>query len=34
MAMGENYVMVTFQSGMEYWKNILKGFEDGGMRWA
>ncbi|WP_339295825.1 substrate-binding domain-containing protein [Paenibacillus sp. FSL W7-1279] len=29
-SMGENYVMVTFQSGMEYWKNILKGFEDGG----
>lgn len=29
-SIGENYVMVTFQSGMEYWKNILKGFEDGG----
>lgn len=24
----ENYVMVTFQSGMEYWKSGLKGFED------
>ncbi|MGN7165560.1 substrate-binding domain-containing protein [Paenibacillus cellulositrophicus] len=29
-SIGENYVMVTFQSGMEYWKNIVKGFEDGG----
>ncbi|AEI45108.1 sugar ABC transporter (sugar-binding protein) [Paenibacillus mucilaginosus KNP414] len=25
---GEKYVMVTFQSGMEYWKSSLKGFED------
>ncbi|MDO7907147.1 substrate-binding domain-containing protein [Paenibacillus sp. JX-17] len=25
----ENYVMVTFQSGLEYWKSCLKGFEDG-----
>ncbi|MBB5325412.1 ribose transport system substrate-binding protein [Anoxybacillus tepidamans] len=24
----EKYVMVTFQSGMDYWKNGLKGFED------
>ncbi|MFC5985009.1 substrate-binding domain-containing protein [Marinicrinis lubricantis] len=24
----EKYVMVTFQIGNEYWKNILKGFED------
>ncbi|MFA9560602.1 substrate-binding domain-containing protein [Evansella sp. AB-rgal1] len=24
----ENYVMVTFQSGMDYWKSSLKGFED------
>jgi ribose transport system substrate-binding protein len=24
----EKYVMVTFQSGMDYWKNCLKGFED------
>jgi ribose transport system substrate-binding protein len=26
--MDEKYVMVTFQSGIDYWKNILKGFED------
>ncbi|MGG1678448.1 substrate-binding domain-containing protein [Neobacillus sp. NRS-1170] len=25
----EKYVMVTFQVGIEYWKNVLKGFEDG-----
>ncbi|MFB5674245.1 substrate-binding domain-containing protein [Paenibacillus terreus] len=25
---GETYVMITFQSGMEYWKSILKGYED------
>ncbi|MBT2658610.1 substrate-binding domain-containing protein [Bacillus sp. ISL-18] len=25
---GEKYVMVTFQAGADYWKNILKGFED------
>ncbi|XEC93057.1 substrate-binding domain-containing protein [Paenibacillus tarimensis] len=24
----ERYVMVTFQSGIDYWKNGLKGFED------
>ncbi|MGZ0085883.1 substrate-binding domain-containing protein [Caldibacillus thermoamylovorans] len=24
----EKYVMVTFQSGMDYWKRCLKGFED------
>ncbi|MFC4402167.1 substrate-binding domain-containing protein [Gracilibacillus xinjiangensis] len=24
----ENYVMVTFQSGIDYWKRALKGFED------
>jgi ribose transport system substrate-binding protein len=24
----EKYVMVTFQAGIDYWKNILKGFED------
>ncbi len=24
----EKYVMVTFQSGMDYWKNGFKGFED------
>lgn len=24
----EKYVMVTFQAGADYWKNILKGFED------
>ena len=24
----ERYVMVTFQSGLEYWKSVLKGFED------
>ena len=29
-SLGEHYVMVTFQSGMEYWRNVLKGFEDGG----
>ncbi|WP_172195284.1 substrate-binding domain-containing protein [Saccharibacillus qingshengii] len=26
--LGENYVMVTFLSGIEYWKSCLKGFED------
>lgn len=26
--LGENYVMVTFLSGIEYWKGSLKGFED------
>lgn len=26
----EKYVMVTFQAGIDYWKNILKGFEDAG----
>lgn len=25
---GETYVMITFQSGMEYWKRALKGYED------
>lgn len=25
----EKYVMVTFQSGLDYWKSIMKGFEDG-----
>lgn len=29
-SIGENYVMVTFESGMEYWRNVLKGYEDGG----
>ncbi|MED3906895.1 substrate-binding domain-containing protein [Geobacillus thermodenitrificans] len=24
----EKYVMITFQSGMDYWKRCLKGFED------
>jgi ribose transport system substrate-binding protein len=24
----ENYVMVTFQSGLDYWRNSMKGFED------
>jgi len=24
----ETYVMVTFQAGIEYWKSVLKGFED------
>nr|WP_246593966.1 substrate-binding domain-containing protein [Evansella tamaricis] len=24
----ETYVMVTFQAGMDFWKNTLKGFED------
>ncbi|WP_025677716.1 substrate-binding domain-containing protein [Paenibacillus massiliensis] len=24
----ESYVMITFQSGLEYWKGALKGFED------
>ncbi|MCK0472367.1 substrate-binding domain-containing protein [Halalkalibacter sp. APA_J-10(15)] len=24
----ETYIMVTFQSGMDYWKSSLKGFED------
>ncbi|MDR4890074.1 substrate-binding domain-containing protein [Fredinandcohnia sp. QZ13] len=26
----EKYVMVTFQAGTDYWKKILKGFEDAG----
>jgi ribose transport system substrate-binding protein len=26
--MNETYVMVTFQSGIEYWRSSLKGFED------
>lgn len=26
--LNESYVMVSFQSGIEYWKNALKGFED------
>lgn len=25
---GENYVMVTFQSSIDYWRGIMKGFED------
>jgi ribose transport system substrate-binding protein len=25
---GEQYVMVTFQAGIDYWKPVLKGFED------
>jgi ribose transport system substrate-binding protein len=25
----DTYVMVTFQSGIDYWKSVLKGFEDG-----
>lgn len=25
---GEKYVMVTFESGIDYWKSCLKGFED------
>ncbi|MEC0233030.1 substrate-binding domain-containing protein [Paenibacillus kribbensis] len=25
---GETYMMITFQSGLEYWKSGLKGFED------
>ncbi|MCM2531278.1 substrate-binding domain-containing protein [Neobacillus pocheonensis] len=24
----EKYVMITFQSGIDYWKNAIKGFED------
>ena len=28
--MDEKYVMVTFQAGIDYWKQILKGFEDAG----
>ncbi|KAF6603470.1 substrate-binding domain-containing protein, partial [Paenibacillus sp. EKM208P] len=24
------YMMITFQSGLEYWKSGLKGFEDAG----
>lgn len=24
----EKYVMITFQSGLEYWKSVLKGFEE------
>ncbi|WEG12496.1 substrate-binding domain-containing protein [Pullulanibacillus sp. KACC 23026] len=27
-SINEKYVMVTFQSGMDYWKNCFKGFED------
>lgn len=27
---GEKYVMVTFQSGIDYWRPVMKGFEDGG----
>jgi ribose transport system substrate-binding protein len=27
---GETYMMITFQSGLEYWKSPLKGFEDAG----
>jgi ribose transport system substrate-binding protein len=27
-SISEKYVMVTFQSGIDYWKNCLKGFED------
>ncbi|QMV43156.1 substrate-binding domain-containing protein [Cohnella cholangitidis] len=27
-SMEEKYVMVTFQSGLDYWKSIMKGFED------
>ncbi|WFA05739.1 substrate-binding domain-containing protein [Bacillus sp. HSf4] len=27
-SLSEKYVMVTFQSGIEYWKSGLKGFED------
>jgi ribose transport system substrate-binding protein len=27
--MEDTYVMVTFQSGIDYWKSVLKGFEDG-----
>ncbi|NPC91502.1 substrate-binding domain-containing protein [Bacillus sp. WMMC1349] len=27
--LSEKFVMVTFQSGIEYWKSGLKGFEDG-----
>ncbi|WP_127538703.1 substrate-binding domain-containing protein [Paenibacillus illinoisensis] len=27
---GETYIMITFQSGLEYWKSVLKGFEDAG----
>ena len=26
--LGETYMMITFQSGLEYWKSPLKGFED------
>jgi len=26
--MEETYVMVTFQSGLDYWRGIMKGFED------
>ncbi|MDQ0229377.1 substrate-binding domain-containing protein [Metabacillus malikii] len=25
---GDEYVMVTFQAGIDYWKNAIKGFED------
>jgi ribose transport system substrate-binding protein len=28
----EKYVMVTFQVGMDYWKEVLKGFEDAAQR--
>jgi ribose transport system substrate-binding protein len=27
-SLDERYVMVTFQSGIDYWKGIIKGFED------
>ncbi|WP_258296163.1 substrate-binding domain-containing protein [Paenibacillus peoriae] len=29
-SIGETYMMITFQSGLEYWKSGLKGFEDAG----
>lgn len=29
-SIGETYIMITFQSGLEYWKSTLKGFEDAG----
>jgi len=27
-SLDEKYVMVTFQSGIDYWKSVIKGFED------
>lgn len=27
-SLDEKYVMVTFQSGIDYWKSVVKGFED------